>query len=185
MTWTNIPNANLAAGAPIRSVDLIALRDNITAQANGDAGAPKTQNAAIASGIVNSLNGQQGNIVNTDLNSIGSVVRAAYYSSSGVYAGQTVSGSVLYVPNAYVAAQSGPGGFTSQYTSDQNYTMYQMSAVTRRNAGPTGANPPQGSATLSGTWRCMSYGGPLSVSYDADNNITFTQMTYNLFVRVS
>jgi len=27
-SWTNIPNANLAAGAPIRSVDTLALRDN-------------------------------------------------------------------------------------------------------------------------------------------------------------
>jgi hypothetical protein len=28
-SWTNIPNANLAAGAPIRSVDTLAIRDNI------------------------------------------------------------------------------------------------------------------------------------------------------------
>lgn len=41
MAWTNIPNANLAAGAPIRSVDTIALRDNIPALAAGDSGAPK------------------------------------------------------------------------------------------------------------------------------------------------
>jgi hypothetical protein len=27
-SWTNIPNANLAAGAPIRSIDTLALRDN-------------------------------------------------------------------------------------------------------------------------------------------------------------
>jgi hypothetical protein len=48
MAWTNISNANLDVGAPIRSIDILALRDNITAQANGDAGAPKQQTAGIA-----------------------------------------------------------------------------------------------------------------------------------------
>ena len=48
MAWTNISNANLDVGAPIRSIDILALRDNITAQANGDSGAPKQQTAGIA-----------------------------------------------------------------------------------------------------------------------------------------
>ena len=48
MAWTNISNANLDVGAPIRSVDILSLRDNIAAQANGDAGAPKQQTAGIA-----------------------------------------------------------------------------------------------------------------------------------------
>ena len=52
MAWTNITNAQLAIGAPIRSIDLLALRDNITAQANGDAGAPKQQTAGIADAAV-------------------------------------------------------------------------------------------------------------------------------------
>jgi hypothetical protein len=47
MAWTNIPNANLAAGAPIRSVDILALRDNITALANDDAGAPAIKYSAL------------------------------------------------------------------------------------------------------------------------------------------
>lgn len=52
MAWTNITNAQLAIGAPIRSIDLLALRDNITAQANGDTGAPKQQTAGIADSAV-------------------------------------------------------------------------------------------------------------------------------------
>jgi hypothetical protein len=52
MAWTNISNANLDVGAPIRSVDILALRDNITAQANGDSGAPKQQTAGIADGAI-------------------------------------------------------------------------------------------------------------------------------------
>lgn len=47
MPWTNIPNANLAAGAPIRSVDILALRDNISAVPDGDAGAPTITGKAI------------------------------------------------------------------------------------------------------------------------------------------
>jgi len=48
MPWTNIPNANLAAGAPIRSVDTLALRDNIPALAAGDSGAPRVVDLAIS-----------------------------------------------------------------------------------------------------------------------------------------
>ena len=50
MAWTNIANANLDIGAPIRSVDILALRDNVTALANGDTGAPPIKAAALGSG---------------------------------------------------------------------------------------------------------------------------------------
>lgn len=45
-TWTAIPNASLEPGAPARSIDAIALRDNVTALAEGASGAPKIVNAA-------------------------------------------------------------------------------------------------------------------------------------------
>ena len=47
MAWTNITNAQLAIGAPVRSIDLLALRDNITALANGDSGAPRITDSSI------------------------------------------------------------------------------------------------------------------------------------------
>lgn len=50
MAWTNIPNANLDVGAPLRSVDILAIRDNITALANGDTGAPPIKAAALGAG---------------------------------------------------------------------------------------------------------------------------------------
>lgn len=53
MAWTTIPNANLAAGAPIRSVDLIALRDNFAAMAAQEAGSPA---------LVSRFNGNSGSI---------------------------------------------------------------------------------------------------------------------------
>jgi hypothetical protein len=50
MAWTNIPNANLAIGAPIRSVDLLSLRDNVSAVPNGDTGAPRIKAEALNGG---------------------------------------------------------------------------------------------------------------------------------------
>jgi len=50
MSWTNIPNGNLAVGAPIRSVDQLALRDNPIAIAEGDTGAPRIRAEALNGG---------------------------------------------------------------------------------------------------------------------------------------
>jgi hypothetical protein len=50
MAWTNIANANLDIGAPIRSVDILALRDNVSAVPNGDTGAPRVRAEALNGG---------------------------------------------------------------------------------------------------------------------------------------
>jgi len=82
MAWTNIPNANLAAGAPIRSVDILALRDNVVALGNQESGAPT---------LVKSLNGQTGAITNTSVGSIGSYVYS--FTNTDVSKGATTAGS--------------------------------------------------------------------------------------------
>ena len=46
-TWTTITDAALEPGKPIRSVDGLALRDNVTALAEGAAGAPGIASAAL------------------------------------------------------------------------------------------------------------------------------------------
>lgn len=46
-TWTNITTAALEPGKPVRSVDGLALRDNPIAIAEGAAGAPKVEDAAL------------------------------------------------------------------------------------------------------------------------------------------
>ena len=46
-TWTTITNTALEPGKPIRSVDGLALRDNVTALAEGAAGAPGIASAAL------------------------------------------------------------------------------------------------------------------------------------------
>jgi hypothetical protein len=54
--WTTIPDAALGEDAPIRSVDVLALRDNPVAAMQGAAGAPRIQpqafNAPLSSGTV-------------------------------------------------------------------------------------------------------------------------------------
>ena len=48
MAWTNIDNALVSVGALPFATTIQALRDNPIAIANGDAGAPKVQNVALA-----------------------------------------------------------------------------------------------------------------------------------------
>lgn len=52
MAYTDIPDANLEPGKPIRSIDALALRDNPIAIANGDNGAPRIKRAALENSII-------------------------------------------------------------------------------------------------------------------------------------
>jgi hypothetical protein len=51
-TWTNVTDTVLEPGQPIRSVDIIALKNNILAVPGGAANAPRVQTAAIQDGAV-------------------------------------------------------------------------------------------------------------------------------------
>ena len=59
-TWTTITDATLEPGKPIRSVDGLALRDNVTALAEGAAGAPKIKNAAFDAAVLGAEKFQTG-----------------------------------------------------------------------------------------------------------------------------
>lgn len=48
-TWTTIPDGNLDVDKPARSIDALALRDNPVAIAEGAAGAPRVNDAALSS----------------------------------------------------------------------------------------------------------------------------------------
>ena len=132
MAWTNITNAQLAIGAPIRSIDLLALRDNITAQANGDAGAPKQQTNGIADAAVTA---PKINFVANGLqNSSGSLaISCPAFNTVGSY--------------CYVQAQA---VFDYTITSGSNYAAgngeQQMQSY--NNNGSSSNN-------LSGTWKWM------------------------------
>jgi hypothetical protein len=56
MAWTNIDDSFLEPGKPVRSADLIALRDNPGAIAGGASGAPKVVTGAMAA---NSIDGDR------------------------------------------------------------------------------------------------------------------------------
>jgi hypothetical protein len=142
MAWTNIPNANLAAGAPIRSVDLLALRDNIPAVANGDSGAPKVQTNGINDSAVTTAKLATNERMNTTnvLNStagasVGAVGTYAYcvkLTSTTISAGSTISGSNLRYGGL---GRDSEGAFLNVY-----------------------------SGTPAGTWRAMGYAGSTNFS---------------------
>lgn len=106
-TWTNITNAALEPGKPIRSVDGIALRDNPIAMAEGAAGAPKIQNLALDDDVVDdrTLTGTATNVgrdwvlARTALANVGAVGTYAFLqrTSSGTSfaEGDTIAGSLL------------------------------------------------------------------------------------------
>jgi hypothetical protein len=96
MAWTNIGDTFLEPGKPVRSADLIALRDNPIAIAAGAAGAPK-----IIAGAILSSPGAIGTYVNAQANTsgkgFGSSVSGSILFPAGVGNGSSLSGTwVLY-----------------------------------------------------------------------------------------
>ena len=138
MTWTNITNAQLAIGAPVRSIDLLALRDNITAQANGDAGAPQQQTAGIANNAVTAQKVKYG----AGLTASGDTLVAASVSANTV-------GSYAYVKASIYAG--------STITQGSNYSAgfgnLQLSLYTNIiEDGPYGHTE---NGLISGTWKWL------------------------------
>lgn len=115
MAWTNITNGQLAVGAPLRSVDILALRDNIIAQANGDAGSPQQQTAGIADNAVTPPKINHGNGLGASGSTL--VIKCPAWGSVGSYAigsqggGTPTSGPAsLSVNSDYSAASAGISG---------------------------------------------------------------------------
>lgn len=94
MAWTNITNGQLAVGSPIRSVDLLALRDNIIAQANGDPGSPQQQTAGIAN---NAVTASKINFIANGLQNSGGALAIACPSYGAV--GSYTTGNTFYGGN--------------------------------------------------------------------------------------
>lgn len=118
MAWTEIPDDNLSPGAPARSADMIAIRDNFEALANGDEGAPKVQTAAVQDEAVTNAKIDNGAVTSNKLNSAlystGAVGTYAFLRNDGVSSninpGQNVPGSALRYANASGVASGTPGG---------------------------------------------------------------------------
>lgn len=104
MAWTVLTDEELAPGAPARSAQAIALRDNVEAQANGDAGAPKTQTAGIEDDAVtsdklaettNERDWVAGRMAANGTGAIGTYAMLRR-TTSGVVPGSTYSGDLIY-----------------------------------------------------------------------------------------
>ena len=143
-TWTTITDAALEPGKPIRSVDGLALRDNVTALAEGAAGAPKIQNAAMDTDSVDNAN-----VVDATLGSekfqdatLGSEKFQTGTDERDWVLGRT-SGAAAGAVGTYAFALAGAGpasGFGASISG---------SRLTPSNVA---VNP---SGYVSGTWRCM------------------------------
>lgn len=93
-TWTTIPDAALNPAAPIRSIDAKALRDNVTALAEGATGAPKVQTAALDTNSVLEAIARDFSIP-SGICPVGTITLLANYGSSNFTAGSTYAGSGL------------------------------------------------------------------------------------------
>ena len=145
--WTNLPNQAVGVGGLPSGTTVTALRDNPVAIAQGAAGAPRVQTAAIQNGAVNASKLATGNserdwvLARTAGASAGAVGTYAFLGGAlgeNSNFGQTRAGSQL-----------NPVGIVGLNTFLQNGFV---SAGTSFRAQ---------SVSLSGTWRCMgiAFGG--------------------------
>ena len=140
-TWTTITDAILEPGKPIRSVDGLALRDNVTALAEGAAGAPRIENAALDTDSVTNVK-----VVNVTLGAekfqTGTTERDWVMGRTSNAAG----GAVGTYAFARVEA-----GFAPGFGGSISGSVLSPSNVAVNSSG-----------SVSGTWRCMgSTDGPL------------------------
>ena len=141
MAWTVITDATLEVGKALRALTMRNLRDNIAAVANGDAGAPQIQTAAIAAGAVTTAKIAAGNVTtdriaagNVTTDRIASGAVAAWNASLGT--GEI--GTYAFLCNRQSGRVCDPGG---NYAGNFNYG---------------GADNEVGVAA-GGTWKCMGY----------------------------
>jgi hypothetical protein len=100
-TWTTITDAALEPGKPIRSVDGLALRDNVTALAEGAAGAPRIAAAALQTGTTE-RDWVLARTSETTANNVGTYafLRLKSQSETDYGANSTLSGSSLAYSNS-------------------------------------------------------------------------------------
>jgi hypothetical protein len=152
--WTNIPTASLEPGAPVRSLDALALRDNPIAIAEGAANAPRVQTAGIANSAVtadkiasNAVTTAKILDSNVTTNKIASGERMTTANVAGAYAG-TNAEAVGSLAILYKATTGGvePGALVagSSLRWVRISTAGSMQIIT--------------ATTPSGTWRALGFG---------------------------
>jgi hypothetical protein len=132
MAWTNIANANLAVGAPVRSVDLLALRDNVSAVPNGDTGAPRIKAEA--------LNGGQ------------SGSAPIYAARAWVnFDGTTSPGTIRASGNVSSVSRDATGRYTVNFSTAMPDANYAAHAAGKRSGSSVGISNIRGAGTYSTT----------------------------------
>ena len=142
--WTNLPNQAVGVGGLPSGTTVTALRDNPVAIAEGAAGAPRIEDAALDTTVTNAgRDWVAARIVGAAAGAVGTYVFAWRNSTATPPAfGGTVAGSELR-----------PAGFTSaggvRFGSfSPNSTFFPSSEIIYGSNG-------SGRAALTGTWRCM------------------------------
>jgi hypothetical protein len=151
-TWTNLPDASLEPGKPIRSIDGLALRDNPIAISEGAAGAPQIQTAALVTGERMNTGNVQTAIAGSNFGDLGTTVIAWNASTSSVSSGGTIAGSNL------------------RYRTAAPTNMF--SNVGDGDGTPNPPFPTTNYSALSGTWRNMGSfcsGRTVTGSFDPEN----------------
>ena len=148
-TWTEITDAALEPGKPIRSVDGLALRDNAIAISEGSSGAPKIQNAALDTNSVSNVK-----VVNATL---------------GAEKFQTGTTERDWVLGRTSDAGAGAVGTYAMLSRESNLAKLTFgNTVSGSSLRPSNADESDIGSTLSGTWRCMGetgdFGGGDSVT---------------------
>jgi hypothetical protein len=138
-TWTDVSSTVLEPGDPIRSVDIIAIKENIIALSEGADGAPKIQ----------------ANALDTGTNERNWVLERTAGATAGAVGTYMLAGSNVWAPlrantgDTRAASQLRPAGFAAG-----NAGTSLSGWGTGKQLGGLG-QPCQGSVAMSGTWRCM------------------------------
>lgn len=143
-SWTTIPTSVLDVGKPVRSIDIIALRDNITAVTEGAAGAPKVQTAGITDGSITTAKIAEGNVTTGDI-ADGNVTEGKLGASSVAQAKlktTTASGSSGNIGTTGGFNYSLTGGtyswWTASSTSGEGTALFSFGGGTDTAAGVIG-----------------------------------------------
>lgn len=139
-TWTNITDAALEPGRPIRSVDGLALRDNAIAIAEGAVGAPRVLSAAINDYPFGAEDFQTGTTerdwvlartAGANVGAVGSYATAKQATGTTVSTGGVTAGSNLrYSDSSSNAGGSLPGTWRlmgNSYVSGESSTWLRIS----------------------------------------------------------
>ena len=110
-TYTTIADANLDPDSPARSIDALALRDNPIAIAEGAAGAPRIEDAALDStATAAGSDWVLGRTALATLSLVGTYAFLQNVSGSTLSAGQTEPGASLVYSGTGAASASSPPG---------------------------------------------------------------------------